>query len=81
MRYLRVESFAGILAPTGTPAPAVDYLRVSIAKMLARDDVREAWIKQGATVIESAAAQFEALIAEDIARWTRVVRESGVKLN
>ena len=72
--------WTGILAPTGTPAPIIDRLNGEIAKVLALKDVQEALARQGAEAQSGTPAQFSAFIKSDYAKWARVVKESGIRI-
>jgi tripartite-type tricarboxylate transporter receptor subunit TctC len=72
--------WTGILAPTGTPPPIIDRLNGEIAKVLALKDVQEALARQGAEAQSGTPAQFSAFIKSDYAKWARVVKESGIRI-
>ncbi len=71
----------GIMAPTGTPRPIVDRLNAEITKITASADVREAWQKQGAVPMAMTVDQFSQHLREDIAKWAKVVKLSGAKVD
>ena len=68
------------MAPAGTPKAIVDKLNGEINKALARPDVKEAWVKQGAEPMIMSPAEFETYLRADIEKWAHVVRISGAKL-
>lgn len=70
----------GLMAPTGTPQPIVDKLNVEVNKIVARDDVKAAWAKQGADAMAMSPAQFEAYMKRDIEKWAGVVKSAGIKV-
>ncbi len=70
----------GILAPAGTPPSVVARLQSEIARAVALPDVREQLAqKQGINLIASTPDQFAAHIRSEIAKWARVVRETGAR--
>jgi len=69
----------GVFAPAGTPGPIVDLLQGAIARYLARPEARDRLAGLGADVVASRPAAFAAVLKADIARWAKVVRESGAK--
>ena len=71
----------GFMAPTGTPRPVVDKLNGDIARVVTRPDVKKAWFDQGADPMVMSPAEFDKFLHEDIAKWTRVVRASGAKVD
>ena len=75
----QTDNWIGLLAPAGTPKDIVTTLSRHIGTALARPQVLE---KLGALGIEAAPnspEQFAALIREDVARWSKVVRDAGIK--
>jgi tripartite-type tricarboxylate transporter receptor subunit TctC len=69
----------GIMAPTGTPKPAIERLNADIMKIASRPDVRKTWQEQGAVPMSMTAAEFERYLNEDIAKWAKVVKFSGAR--
>jgi len=69
----------GLMAPRATPAAIVTRLNVEVRKITRRDDVRAEWARQGATPMAMSADEFERFVADDIAKWARIVRISGAK--
>ncbi len=70
----------GLMAPTGTPPAIVEQLSAETAKAMATPAIRERTLEQGATPVGSTAAQFEQFVRNEIAKWTRIIREAGIKL-
>jgi tripartite-type tricarboxylate transporter receptor subunit TctC len=70
----------GIMAPKGTPQPIVDKLNAEIGKVVTRPDVKEAWAKQGVEPLVMSPAQFDKFLREDIDKWGKVVRDTGMKV-
>src|SRR6185369_13225005 len=59
----------GIMAPAGTPAPIVDKLNAEINKVLAKPEVKEAWVKQGAEPLIMTPGEFDKYLRGDIDKW------------
>jgi tripartite-type tricarboxylate transporter receptor subunit TctC len=72
--------WTGILAPAGTPAPIINRLNAEIAKVLELKDVQEALARQGAEAQPSSPAEFAAFLKSDYAKWARVVKEGGIRI-
>ena len=70
----------GLMAPAGTPAPIVEYLSSEVAKAMSTPSIRERTLDQGATPVGNSPAQFERFVREEVAKWTRIIREAGIKL-
>jgi tripartite-type tricarboxylate transporter receptor subunit TctC len=69
----------GLIAPRNTPPAIVARLNAEITKIVNRPDVRSEWAKQGATAMVMTPEEFGRYLAEDIAKWERIVRISGAK--
>ena len=71
----------GIMAPAATPKPVIDRLNSEIEKIIARSDVKKAWNEQGAEPMSMTAAQFEKYLNDDCAKWAKVVKASGARVD
>ena len=70
----------GWLAPAGTPPAIVNRLQAEIAAVLKLPEVHERLARDGLEAIGSTPEQFAAFIRADIAKWGKVVRDAGIKL-
>ena len=73
--------WTGILAPSGTPNAILLRLQSEIANIVQLPDVEEALAKQGAEPAASTPEQFSAFIKSELAKWAKVVTESGVRID
>jgi tripartite-type tricarboxylate transporter receptor subunit TctC len=71
----------GVLAPTGTPAGAVNAIHREIVNTAKAPDVRSRLAAQGADLVATAPGEFDAFIKSEIAKWARVVKENGLKVD
>ena len=71
----------GVMAPTGTPKPVLELLNTEIRKIVNNPEVKEAWAKQGATPLNMSTEEFGKYLHEDIAKWAKVVKISGAKVD
>jgi tripartite-type tricarboxylate transporter receptor subunit TctC len=69
----------GVLGPAKLPASVVAQVNAELNKALAAPDLRKKLEDQGLDVTPGTPAQFGQLIRADIAKWGRVVKESGAK--
>jgi tripartite-type tricarboxylate transporter receptor subunit TctC len=81
VKGFEVTSITGMLAPAATPREVISRLNAAIVKALARPDVRERFGTMALETIPGSPEQFAAYIREDLARWTKVVRDAGIPLN
>lgn len=71
----------GLMAPAGTPRPIIDRLNAELGTSLQRPDVRERILGVGAEPAHTTPEAFGALIRSEIARWARVIKAAGVKVD
>jgi tripartite-type tricarboxylate transporter receptor subunit TctC len=72
-------SWLALFAPAGTPKEIVNKTSLETVRILKLPDVRERLLAQGAEPIGSTPEQLAAILAADIAKYARVIRESGYK--
>ncbi len=74
-----VELVYAIVAPAGTPKAIVTQLNLEIQKAMQEPDLRERLLAQGFEVRTSSPEQLGSYIKSEIAKWSVIVKESGVK--
>jgi tripartite-type tricarboxylate transporter receptor subunit TctC len=74
-----VSAWFGLFAPAGTPAAIVTSLNAETVKAMRAPDLRERLASQGADATSSTPEQFAAYVKEELAKWTRVIKASGMK--
>ena len=72
--------WTGLAAPRGTPAPAIARWQAEFTKALASDLVKTRLPALGSVANGAGAAEFGALLREDLARWTRVAAPLSISL-
>jgi tripartite-type tricarboxylate transporter receptor subunit TctC len=78
---LASEDWAGIVVKAGTPPAVTARLNEAINKALKTDKVREALAKVGTDVGGGQPEAFGALVGGEIARWSKVIKDAGIKIN
>ena len=69
----------GIHAPRATPKPIVARVHAAAVKVLQDPAIRQRFASEGADVIGSSPDDFSRFVANEIAKWTKVVKEAGIK--
>jgi len=80
LRDFEIDNFTGLVGPAGMPADAVAKLHAAAVKALATPQVRERFASLGVQPVGDTPEQFSAVIREDLARWSRVIKSAGVKV-
>ena len=75
-----VIGWYGVIGPAAMPAPLVKRLHDELMRVLAMPDVRQRIATDGAEAVGSQPAEFRAFMAADLAKWAKLVKESGAKL-
>ena len=70
----------GVVVPAATPAPLVERLNRDIVAALAQADLRERLAALGAEVHAGTPREFADYIASEIPKWSKVVRDSGARI-
>jgi len=74
-----IQSWFGLLAPAGTPAPIIARLNSETVKVLGRPDVQSTLGAQGLELAPGTPEQFAAHIKSEIAKFTRIARAANIK--
>ncbi|RAS01860.1 Bug family tripartite tricarboxylate transporter substrate binding protein [Cupriavidus alkaliphilus] len=75
------SSWFGMLAPAGTPPEVIQRVHQEVAKALGAPAVRERLQAQGAEPVGNTPEQFAAFIRAETAKWAKVVKDSGAKVD
>ena len=76
-----ITAWDGLFAPAGTPKPIVDTLNAAVRKALADPQTQEALLKRGAEVVPGSPDEFGRFVGAEVARWGKLVKESGAKVD
>jgi tripartite-type tricarboxylate transporter receptor subunit TctC len=76
-----VVGWYGVMGPAGLPAPVVTKLHDEFVKVLKRPDVRERIVADGSEPVGSGSEEFRQFMLADLAKWAKLVKESGAKLD
>ncbi len=70
----------GVVAPAGTPRPTIDLLQRAIADIVKMPDVKQRLAALGFTPVAGTPDAYATQIKSDIATWSAVVKELGIKV-
>lgn len=75
-----VTSWWGLFAPAGTPAEIVEQINRDVVAYLREPDTQEAIRNQGAMSAPSTAKELDQLVASEVARWGKVIKDANIKI-
>ena len=81
MPQMNLSTWHGVWAPKGTPPAIVKKLNAEIARIVALPDVREKIKGLGGIPVGNTPEQFDAYQRAELAKWSRIVKESGAKVD
>ena len=81
LKGFEASSWFGLLAPAGTPPEVVSRIQQEVAKALATPAIKEKMLAQGAIPSGNTPQEFAKLIDAEIAKWAKVVKASGAKVD
>jgi len=76
-----VTTWFGVMAPAGTPAPVVARLNEEFRKALLTPEMRERLKAMGAEPSPTTPEQFAAFIRAELAKYEKVVKFSGARVD
>jgi tripartite-type tricarboxylate transporter receptor subunit TctC len=72
-------SWAGALVPAGTPGNIVTALYEAFAKALHTPVAEKRFAEQGTVIVASSPDEFAKFFKAELAKWAKVVKETGIK--
>ena len=76
-----VNSWYGLLAPAGTPRDIILRLNSEVARALREPDARERLYTIGAEPMDNTPEEFAAYIGAEMAKWSKVVKTAGIRVD
>ena len=75
-----IMGWYGVLAPAKLPKALVTRLHDEFVKVLKQPDVHERILQTGGEAVGNTPEEFRKYLHADVAKWARIVKESGAKL-
>jgi tripartite-type tricarboxylate transporter receptor subunit TctC len=75
------NAWFGLFAPARTPKPIVQKVNAEVARVMALPEVKDALLAQGAEAVPTSPEEFGRYVKSELTKWTRVVKEAGIKAN
>ena len=73
------ETWAGLVAPAGTPRETIMRIQTSIARIAAREPTQARLAATGSEAVANTPEQFATTLRADRARWAEIVMVSGAR--
>jgi tripartite-type tricarboxylate transporter receptor subunit TctC len=75
-----VSGWYGILGPANMPRAVVARLNRELTRSLQEPSVREILAREGADAAPTSPEEFARIVAADVAKWAKVVKSAGIRL-
>ena len=75
-----VNVWFGIQLPANTPKPIVEKINRDLVNIYRTEEVTKRFNDQGVEVVASTPAEFQQLIASEVAKWGKVVKDANIKI-
>jgi len=76
-----ISTWYGLFAPAGTPSAIVAKWNADVTKILNAPDVRARFVADGAEPAPDTPEQFSQFVAAELAKYARIVKASGAKVD
>ena len=73
-------TWAGIIAPAGTPKEIVDRVAAEAKKALSDPTTKQRLADQGIVAVGNTPDEFRAFVTEEVARWAKVIKDANIKM-
>jgi tripartite-type tricarboxylate transporter receptor subunit TctC len=76
-----ISAWDGLFAPVGTPARIIERLNQAIRQALDEPQLRESLLAHGAQAAPETPDEFARFIAAESVKWSKLVKQSGAKVD
>jgi tripartite-type tricarboxylate transporter receptor subunit TctC len=74
-----ISSWQGVFAPAGTPKDVVGKINGELVRMLNVPEIRRRILQEGADPVGSTPDAFATRVKNEITKWTKVIKTSGIQ--
>ena len=79
LRGFELQQMYSLVAPAGTAPQVIERLNREMVQRLPADDVRQRLANEGVEVVTSTPAELGAVVKEQFMKWSRIIRDAGIK--
>lgn len=76
-----ISTWIGLVAPAGTPPAIIDKIHREVVEIYRDPAVSDRLEQAGITAVTSTPAEFDAFFRKEAVRWSKVFKDSGIKLD
>jgi tripartite-type tricarboxylate transporter receptor subunit TctC len=80
LKGYQAEAFQGMIAPAGVPRGIIEKLGKEVAAIVKLPEIEKTFEASGAIAVGSSPAEFTSFIKSETAKWGKVIKEAGIKL-
>jgi tripartite-type tricarboxylate transporter receptor subunit TctC len=70
----------GVYMPAGTPKPITDKFHADIVKVIQDPDVKKRFADLGVEAVSSTPEQFVAFMRTEVAKYAKLIKDAGIKI-
>ncbi len=74
-----VVSWYGVLGPVGMPLAVVNRLNGTITSIMTAEEMRSRLAAEGVDVMKASPGEFADYVKREIAKWSKVIRQAGIR--
>ena len=71
----------GIFAPAGTPREIVERVNAAINRSMSRPEMKDKLLSQGADALTGTPAELAALVQRELAKFAKIIKAAGVRVD
>lgn len=76
-----VDQWFAVLGPAGIPEPVVERLNRELVRIVSTPAMRERFVSQHFVPLPSTPAELAVVVRDDIARWSRLIKQVGIRID
>jgi tripartite-type tricarboxylate transporter receptor subunit TctC len=80
LKGYQAEAFQGMVAPAGVPRAIVEKLAREVGAIVRSPEIVKVFDASGAVAVGSSPQEFGAFLKAEMAKWGKVVKDAGIKL-
>lgn len=74
-------AWGGFFAPTGTPQPFIDRINAAVVRVIRSPEMQDLVRATGNEPVGNSPGEFQAFVKSEQAKWSKVIKQLGVRLD